>query len=100
MKVPPRRIPAHYKAEIEAQLQQMLDNHIIKESSNPWMAPAVFVKKKSGELRLCVDYRELNKHTSYNVYPLPLPDEVQDRFHLFNIRSKKWILAASGQPSR
>ena len=42
------------------------------------MPSAVFVKKKSGDLRLCVDYRELNKHTAHNVYPLPLPDEVQD----------------------
>ena len=43
------------------------------------MAPAVYVRKKSGELRLCVDYRELNKRTQRDAYPLPLPDEVQDR---------------------
>ena len=78
VKVPPRRIPAHYKEEVEKQIQHMSDNHIIEESTSPWMAPAVFVKKKTGEIRLCVDYRELNKKTTRDAYPLPLPDEVQD----------------------
>ena len=45
------------------QIQEMLDQGIIRESSSPWMAPAVFVLKKSGELRMCIDYRELNKKT-------------------------------------
>ena len=43
------------------------------------MAPAVYVRKKTGEIRLCVDYRELNKRTHKDDYPLPLIDEVQDR---------------------
>ena len=42
------------------------------------MAPAVFVKKKTGEIRLCVDYKELNKRTTHDAYALQLPDEVQD----------------------
>lgn len=57
----------------------MLDQGIIEESSSPWMAPMVFVRKKLEEVCLCVDYRELNKKTTKDVYPLPLPDEVQDR---------------------
>ena len=43
------------------------------------IAPAVFVRKKSGDIRLCVDYRELNKRTQKDTYPLLLPDEVQDK---------------------
>ena len=56
----------------------MLAQGMIKESSSPWMAPAVFVPKRSGELHLCIDYRELNKQNFKDAYPLPLPDEVQD----------------------
>ena len=43
------------------------------------MAPAVFVRKKSGDIHLCVDYQELNKKTQKDTYPLPLLDEVQDK---------------------
>ena len=53
----------------------MLKQGVIKESNRPWMAPVVFIPKKSGELLICIDYRELNKQDSY---PLPLPNEVQD----------------------
>ena len=61
VKVPPRRIPAHYRAEVCQQVQTMLDEGIIRHNKNPWMAPAVFVPKKSGQLRICIDYRELRK---------------------------------------
>ena len=57
----------------------MLAEGIIEESSSPWMAPAVYTKKKTGEIRLCVDYHALNKNTTKDAYPLPLPDEAQDR---------------------
>ena len=96
MKVPPRRVPAQYREEVERQIQQMLDLGIIEESSSPWMAPAVFVRKKSGAIRLCVDYCELNKKTTKDAYPLPLPDEVQDRlagstvFSTLDLQSGYW----------
>ena len=77
--VPPRRIPVHYREEIQQQIQTMLRQGIIEESSSPWMAPAVFVKKKSGDIWICIDYRELNKRTVKDTYRLPLPGEVQDR---------------------
>ena len=79
VRVPPRRIPIHYREEILDQLQSMLDQGIIKQSNSPWLVPTVYVQKKSGEIRLCVDYRTLNKKTMRDAYPLPLPDEVQDR---------------------
>ena len=98
VKVPPQRIPAHYREEVCRQIQEMLDQGIIKESSSPWMARAVFVLKKSGELRICIDYRELNKKTREDSYPLLLPDEVQDQLssstiNIFNPGSPKWLLA-------
>ena len=79
VKVPPRRVPANYRAEVERQIQTMLEEGIIEESSSAWMAPAVFVRKKTRVIRLCVDYRELNKRTVKDAYPLPRPDEVQDQ---------------------
>ena len=101
VKVPPRRIPAHYKEEVETLIQTMLDNHIIEPSSSPWMSPAVFVRKKTGDIRLCVDYRELNKRTTRDAYPLPLPDEVQDWlagssiFSTLDLQSGYWQLPVS-----
>ena len=51
----------HYRCKVESQINEMLNQGIIEESNSPWMAPAVFAKKKSKEIRICVDYRELNK---------------------------------------
>ena len=78
VRVPPRRIPAYYRTQVKCQIQDMLRQDIIEESCSPWMAPAVFVRKKTGELRMCVDYREVNKQTSKDAYPLQLEDEMQD----------------------
>ena len=106
VKIPPRRIPANYRDEVQCQINTMLEQGIIEPSSSPWMAPAVFVRKKNGEVRLCVDYRELNKRTVKDAYPLPRPDEVQDRlmgstvFSTLDLRSGYWQLPvhANDQP--
>ena len=71
-----QHVPAQYREEIDRQLEEMLQLGIITESNSPWMAPAVYVRKKSGELRMCVDHRELDKRTSKYAYLPPLPDEV------------------------
>ena len=69
--VPPRCIPAHFRGNTNRQIKYMLDQGIIERSSSTWIAPAVFVPKKSGDIGLCVDYRELNKKTIKDAYPLP-----------------------------
>jgi len=58
----------------------MLRDDIIEESSSPWLAPDVFICKKTVGTRICVDYQELNKRTVKDVYPLPRPNDVQDKF--------------------
>ena len=57
VKIPLRCIPAHYCTEVTEQIQTMLEQGIIARSKSPWMAPAVFVPKRSGQVRICVDYR-------------------------------------------
>eukprot|EP00731_Ephydatia_muelleri_P003131 Em0001g3131a len=98
VRVPPRRIPEQYRSEVEEQIKSMLQQGIIENSCSPWMAPAVYVEKKSGDIRLCVDYRELNKRTKKDAYPLPLPDEVQGHmagatiFSTLDLQSGYWQL--------
>jgi len=97
-KVPPRQIPAHFKDEVLRQLQVILDQGIIEESNSPWIAPTVFVRKKTGNLQLCVDYRELNKKTTRDAYPLPLPaDRLANStvFSTLDLQSGYWQLPVS-----
>ena len=60
--------------ELKLQLQELLEKGFIRPSVSPWGAPVLFVKKKDGTLRLCVDYRQLKKMTVKNKYPLPRID--------------------------
>ena len=57
----------------------MVEHGFIKPSKSPYGAPVLFVKKKDGSLRMCIDYRALNKITVKNKYPLPRIDELLDR---------------------
>ena len=57
--------------ELKMQLQELLEKKYIKTSVSPWGAPVLFVKKKYDKLSLCIDYRQLNKVTMKNKYPLP-----------------------------
>ncbi|KAK8609334.1 hypothetical protein V6N13_061783 [Hibiscus sabdariffa] len=74
--------------ELKIQLQELLDHGFIRPSSSPWGAPVLFVKKKDGSLRLCIDYRKLNKLTVKNKYPLPRIDDLFDQFRGATIFSK------------
>ncbi|GKC29508.1 hypothetical protein Tco_1036802 [Tanacetum coccineum] len=57
--------------ELSGQLKELQDKGFIRPSSSPWGAPVLFVKKKDGSFRMCIDYKELNKLTVKNRYPLP-----------------------------
>ncbi|GJT88771.1 putative nucleotidyltransferase, ribonuclease H [Tanacetum coccineum] len=65
--------------ELSDQLKELQDKGFIRPSSSPWGAPVLFVKKKDGSFRMCVDYRELNKLTIKNRYPLPRIDDLFDQ---------------------
>ena len=64
--------------ELKLRLQELLEKGFIHPSVSPWVAPVIFVKKKDGILRLCVDYKQLNKMTVKNKYPLPMIDDLFD----------------------
>ncbi|KAJ0832489.1 putative nucleotidyltransferase, Ribonuclease H [Helianthus annuus] len=77
-KAPYRMAPLELK-ELKEQLQELLELGFIRPSVSPWGAPVLFVKKKDGSMRLCIDYRELNKITIRNRYPLPRIDDLFDQ---------------------
>ena len=56
----------------------MLEHKFIRPSDSPYGAPVLFIPKKDGNVRFCIDYRWLNKRTIWNRYPLPLPEEMLD----------------------
>ncbi|XP_019161158.1 PREDICTED: uncharacterized protein LOC109157773 [Ipomoea nil] len=64
--------------ELKEQVEDLLNKGYIQPSVSPWGAPVLFVKKKDGGLRLCIDYRELNQVTGKNKYPLPRIDDIFD----------------------
>ena len=65
--------------ELKSQLKELIDKKYIIPSVSPWGAPVIFVKKKDGTLCLCIDYRQLNKMTIKNRYPLPRIDDLFDQ---------------------
>ncbi|KAJ9552882.1 hypothetical protein OSB04_016927 [Centaurea solstitialis] len=77
-KAPYRLAPPEMK-ELSNQLEELLGKGFIRPSSSPWGAPILFVKKKDGSMRMCIDYRELNKLTVKNRYPLPRIDDLFDQ---------------------
>ena len=74
--------------ELKLQLQEFLEKEFSRPSVSPWGDPVVFVKKKDGMLRLCVDYRQLNKMTVKNKYPLPRIDDLFDQLKSASVFSK------------
>lgn len=76
-KVPYRLAPPEMQ-ELYSQLQELLGKGFIRPSSSSWGAPILFVKKKDGSHRMCIDYQELNKLTVKNRYPLPRINDLFD----------------------
>lgn len=74
----PYMVPRNEQIFINEEVQRMLDNNLIRESSSPWASPVVLVNKKNGKKRFCVDYRKLNAVTKKDKYPLPRIDEMLD----------------------
>ncbi|KAI3814190.1 hypothetical protein L1987_18938 [Smallanthus sonchifolius] len=77
-KAPYRLAPSKMK-ELMSQLQELTEKGFIRLSISPWGALVLFVKKKDGSIRMCIDYRELNKRTVRNKYPLPRIDDLFDQ---------------------
>ena len=76
--IPPHRMASTELRELKAQLEELLSKGFIWSSISPWGAPILFVKKKDESLWLCIDYRQLNRVTIRNQYPLPRIDELFD----------------------
>ncbi|GJS35343.1 hypothetical protein Tco_0533725 [Tanacetum coccineum] len=75
----PYRLALLEMQELSRQLQELLSKGLIRPSSSPWGALVLFVKKKDGLMRICIDYMELNKLTVKNQYPLPRIDDLFDQ---------------------
>lgn len=80
-----RPVPPSLYPELRTLLQGMLEGGVIKESSSPWAAPVVLVKKKDGSWRFCVDYRKLNEVTHKDAFPLPRVEE-----SLTSLKKAEW----------
>jgi hypothetical protein len=84
----PYRMGTPELKELQMQLEELLKKGYIRPSVSPWGAPVLFVKKKDGTLRLCIDFRQLNKVTIKNKYPLPRIDDLFDQLKGARIFSK------------
>ncbi|GKF96556.1 putative reverse transcriptase domain-containing protein, partial [Tanacetum coccineum] len=73
---------------LSEQLRELSDKGFIRPSSSPWGAPVLFVKKKDGSFRMCINYQELNKLTVKNHYPLSRIDDLFDQLQGSNVYSK------------
>ena len=89
-KAPYRLAPAELK-ELKTQLQEFVDKRFIRPSHSLWGALVLFVKKKDGTLRLCIDYREINKVTLKKKYSLPRIDDLFDQLAGMKLFSKIYL---------
>lgn len=79
IRLPPYRIPYAYRESVEKELKEMEESGIIEPSQSEWSSPIVVVKKKDGNIRLCIDFRRLNSVTPVDAYRMPRTDELVDK---------------------
>jgi RNase H-like domain found in reverse transcriptase/Reverse transcriptase (RNA-dependent DNA polymerase)/Integrase zinc binding domain/Chromo (CHRromatin Organisation MOdifier) domain/gag-polyprotein putative aspartyl protease len=85
---PMYRMSQNELEELRKQLDELIENGFIRLSRSPYAAPVIFVRKKDGSMRLCVDYRALNKITIKNKYPMPRIDDILDQLKDAKVFSK------------
>jgi hypothetical protein len=78
---PVYRLSLAEQNELKSQIELLLEKGLIRPSVSPWGAPVLFAPKKDGGLRMCLDYRALNKLTVKEKCPIPRVDELFDRLH-------------------
>ncbi|KAH0680945.1 hypothetical protein KY285_022559 [Solanum tuberosum] len=86
--IPPYRMALAELRDLKAQIQELLDKGFIRPSSSPLCVPVLFVKKNDGSMRMCIDYRQLNRVTIRNKYPLPLIEDLFDQLQGASVLSK------------
>ena len=93
VKVPPRPIPFHFVDRVQQKLADMAQEGIIRPNSSPWCAPAVYLPKSIGEIRICVDFFQLNHRTKKDSYPVPRADRPHQCLagkQILDLRSAYW----------
>ena len=99
IKQAPRRLPYAHRDEAKHQIDDMFEQGVIRPSTSAWSSPIILVKKKSGELRFCVDYRKLNSVTVGHAHPLTRIDDTVDSlgdskyFTTLDLRSGYWQIS-------
>ena len=86
--IAPYRISPLELVGFKKQIEELLEKKFIRPSASPWGALVLLMKKKDGSMRLCIDYRQLNKVTIKNKYPLPRIDDLLDQLRGASIFSK------------
>ena len=103
IKQPPRRLPPFKREAVEEQLEELVKQGRIEESSSPWSSPIVLARKKDGSYRLCIDYRKLNSVTIKDAQPLPRTDDILESldgavwFSTLDLASGYWQVPVASQ---
>ena len=97
IKLAPRRVPLAFADEADGAIQKLFDQGTVRESTSPWASPLVFVRKKNGQVRPCVDYRKLNAITTKDAFPLPRTQDCFDAVADATLFSSMDITAAYNQ---